>query len=1097
MILLIFAIFSQQAVIGIDYGNQYIKVSMAIAGKKVFVALNQNAKRLSPSYFSFWNTKAPQNTTQLSEEQHWDPEELSNYSWAFFDSGKSHALKYPEHSVTGFTPIFSNIHGFTRREVLAITLRNLLTSIEDGKYSPDNAKFVFAVEPFITREERFAISEAIELANASTLAIIDYPTAAAQLYALEKRGAYAKKEKLVAFIDIGATNSWASVYKFVPSKRRPTAIQLSLATRHNFGGQNIDLKLANLLLSAYREKYYVGKSDDEFSRICPSSLRARFIEEARKAKEQLTINKEVEIRMDDIEDDKSLSYTFTRDTFNSLISDFKDELLSLYKEAVDKADISIKNLDSTELIGSVTRIPLLKDALINACSENKIDRTMNSEEAIVLGAGYVGATRSSAFIVKDVDMKSFANINVSFIHNNTVIPIFNESSYLDETFKYSFSIGDVCNVSDVHEVTSVIKKQKFEKKKNSKEKEIVYEDENVTDYYIYSDNFSIAVNDKIITTFYLQFPNGTRGTAKSTITIGFSDLSIPNLTQIRLRSSLYDLSNAHFIQPSWSLSPEQFEQSFNFIQKMESIIKERKEFQQAFNDYESYIFTIKDKVLYNEEFQNVITEEEGKEFINEANEHRKWLDENMFREDLTKDEIKKEHDKLKNVVKDAERREEHVQKVDEYIEKYNKSLNWMYKELTETWPKKKKWMPRDKLRSAWKNYNSSKKWFNDMIEQQKGKKDNENPAAWWNQFNMQRQIMEFNFNQTARTKKPTPTPVGYVPPEPEIDIEEQERREEEEERFNELENEHHEIYRTFLDATHDFFEQFHALREFFNEQNDKISKWEQNPQADTEPIFTRDRIRELEMHYREVFDNYHMEYEDKYMNQHREYCDQIQRNIKFLSPTGPQFYNDDYYYYEVLPEYANQTSSPTTNTTENSGQNEETPSTSSDNKTIPQDGVDAEGYINDHRPRRKGRRRRYSYELSQKRRENEMRRKMERRQQGLPEDDENEEKGEKIHKYKRNHRVELMPAPTLPPLPTTLPKPKAIIEAEKKRKENPEEDIILIERRHPKYLHRSQYPPGHPLHDHPDFDEHHPPFPPGHPDHPPPPPDHHDIPDDL
>ncbi|KAK8895765.1 hypothetical protein M9Y10_013650 [Tritrichomonas musculus] len=918
--LLALSVFTRSAIFGIDFGNEYIKTSMALVGKKVFVALNQNAKRLSPSYFCFWNTKKPQETKVMSLDQFWDLDEIGNYSWAYFDSAKSHALRYPNHAITGFSPLLENIHGFSRREVLALMLRDLVSTIDDGKWKSDNAKLVFSVEPFMTREERFAIVEAVGLMNGTLTSIIDYPTAAAELYALERRSSYLKKVKKVAFIDIGAKNSWAAIYKFEPTKK-PTITELSLSTRRNFGGNNIDLLIANLLIDAYCTKFYPNNKES-FNLSSKPSIYARFVEEGRKAKELLSINKDIEIRMEDVEEDKTLVYSLSRDYLNELLTDFRKELVNLYNEVLQKANFSDKDLDSIELIGGVTRIPSLKDALANATSLNKVDRTMNSEEAIALGAGYVGATHSSLFIVKDVNMKSFANCNVSFYHNNTEYKIFNETSYLDETFKYTFIVGDVCNMSDVHEVTTVhnntkVNKKKDKKKKKDKEEEPVENITVTTDYYYHTNNFSIYADDRPITSFYIQIPNNTKSTAKVSITIGFSDWSIPNLTQIRLRSSLYDLSHAHFTQPEWSLSEEQFNKSLAVIKKMDDIINASREYQQAYNDYESYIYTIKEKLLYSEDFRKVVNESVSKELMEAADEHREWLNKNMVRENLTKEEIKDKHEELKKVLQDAERREEDLSKRNETYEALNKTLNWIHKELTEVWPKKKKWMPRQKVRDAWRNYNSTLKYYNEMREKQANLSDYENPAAWNNQINIQRQILEFNFNQTVRlNKKPTPTPKGWVPPEPTPDPEEEERRMEEEERLNELENQHYEEYRKFMDASHDFDQKYRTLRDWFKDMQDKLDKQEEDRKEGREVEelnMTQDRLRELRDKYTHIYNEFEEKVERKFMRKHSKYVDCISRNTRFLSFSGPQFYNDYYYYYDVLP---TPTPDPSANVTE-------------------------------------------------------------------------------------------------------------------------------------------------------------------------------------
>ncbi|KAH0792343.1 dnaK protein [Histomonas meleagridis] len=696
------------AIFGIDFGSESIKASMALSGKSIHVALNAQSKRLSPSYFSFFNTSSPKNTVP-GEDGHWHKDELRNYTWLFFDAARSNYFRFPNNTIKGMSPMLERVHGFDRRESLAITLRHLISSIDDGRWKPEAAKIVFAVEPLMTHEERFAVFEAIQIMNASLTHIIDYPTAAAELYALEKHSSYLRKDKTVVFIDIGATNSWASVFLFQNTHRQPTITELSLVTKANLGGNLIDKYICDLALKKYAETYSIPVPTDP-------KIVLRFMEESRKVKELLTLNKEADIHLEDVEPDRSFNFKLTLEEFQSLLKDFGETLSEIYQEVIAKAGLESKDIDSIELIGGSTRIPYLQDVLIKESGLSKLNRTMNSDEAVALGAGYVGASESTLFIIKKITMKAFCNMNVFLLHgNNEEIQIFNETSYLTDTYKYTFDAKD-------------------------------------------NDNITIMAGNpptKVITMF-MNLSNNTKPSSKIVLNIGFNEFTIPNITSIKLNGFNYNMSKAIFYHNDWEYDYDHLNQSFEFVHEFDNIDKERKEFQEAFDSYESYIFTIKDKVRYVPEFQRVLNETEGEYLISVAEEHRKWLDENAGK--LTLDMIKEHHDKLKDVLKEPERREDHFNKINDTIRDFEKSLERMYKEITETWPKKKKWMPKEKIEQSWESYNNSLDYLNEEKAFAIGKRMYEAPHAWWNQINVQRQIMEFNFNKTCEMKKPTPTP---------------------------------------------------------------------------------------------------------------------------------------------------------------------------------------------------------------------------------------------------------------------------------------------------------------------------------------------------
>ena len=707
------------AFFGIDWGSEYIKTSMALAGKSVYVVHDQNGKRLSPAYFAFWRTNDPKNSTP--EEDHWTKDELTNYSWAFFDAAKAHGMRFPANLVKGLSPILESEHGFLRRESFAISLRHLIKTVAGGQYKPDSAKIVFGVEPWMTREERFALMEATWLANASVVGIVDSPTASANLYALEKRGSYLKKPKTVLFVDVGASHTWAAVYKFEPSKNRPVVRELSLVTRRGLGGNTMDERLRDLLLKKYAESNGVQIPSD-------TRVQRRFLEEARKVKELLSLNKEVDARIEDVEENKMLNSLVTIKEFEDLIEDFDQVIVDLYNEAVEKAGLEKTNIDGIEMIGGTSRVPLIQHALLKASGLKKLNRTMNSDEAVALGAGYVGAVQSQLFIVKNVRLVVPCHVNVTLRHGDKKVKLFNETSYLTNTHRYSYTAADNANIT-------------------------------------------IFANGVPMTTFIVDLPNNTSPTAKIQAVFGFTDFTIPNVTTVKLSGDELNLSeDVKFYRPDWALTDEQYNQSFDFVMKMEGILDDRRQFQENFNDYESYIYEIKDKLAYDEEFRIVCNETERERLLEIADKNRKWIDENI--NNLTSDSLKKHLKDMKDELRDAERRLEHYKTINESMTNMTKTLEWIHKELTEVWPKKKKWMSKETLKKTWENYRSTSKWFKSKSAKNAPIPPDCNPDTWFNQFNVQRQILEFNFNSTNRQKKPaptptpTPTPQGWIPPTP-------------------------------------------------------------------------------------------------------------------------------------------------------------------------------------------------------------------------------------------------------------------------------------------------------------------------------------------
>ena len=161
-------ILAKSVVVGIDIGNANIKTGIGKFNGVVAVN-NEQDKKLSPSYFAIWNYSNPKNT-KPKNGKHWYPYELEDCTWDFTSRALSHAKRYPENSIKSFFPLLNESCGLTHREVTALTLRYLLSTIDSGSCSPNTTVLSLSVEPFISRTERIVLKEVAKLANVSSLA---------------------------------------------------------------------------------------------------------------------------------------------------------------------------------------------------------------------------------------------------------------------------------------------------------------------------------------------------------------------------------------------------------------------------------------------------------------------------------------------------------------------------------------------------------------------------------------------------------------------------------------------------------------------------------------------------------------------------------------------------------------------------------------------------------------------------------------------------------------------------------------------------------------------------------------------------------------
>ena len=80
------------------------------------------------------------------------------------------------------------------------------------------------------------------------------------------------------------------------------------------------------------------------------------------------------------------------------------------------------DVEAVELIGGGSRIPRLQAALTEALQGRTLDRHLDADEAIVLGAGLFAANLSTSFRLRKFGMTDVATYGVSFISDDLEPP---------------------------------------------------------------------------------------------------------------------------------------------------------------------------------------------------------------------------------------------------------------------------------------------------------------------------------------------------------------------------------------------------------------------------------------------------------------------------------------------------------------------------------------------------------------------------------------------------------------------------------------------------------------------------------------------------
>jgi molecular chaperone DnaK (HSP70) len=696
-------------VIGLDFGSEYIKIGVAPLGRQVHVALNEHNTRISPAYFAIWNAS---NVSQPAPTRHWSLADIRACSWSFLDAARTHYLSYPDHVFHGLVPLTGDHNGLMRREYAAILIKHLLSTIDNSEHEPVSCHIVMAVDPALSRQDRYILQEIVKMAGADLKQIVDAPTAAAHLYALEKSYLFQKAPKIVVIIDIGATKTWMSVFNFTERPREPLVRQMGLPGTAHIGGNDIDSRLAEHLEGMFLKKG--GKSLSERAHL-------RFVAEARAAKERLSVNSAAEVRIDDLVE---FGYDLGRSEFEELLGDACDGIEKLYAQVLTNAGISRERVDSVELLGGSGRIPVIQEVILRVSGVARLNRTMNSDEAVALGAAYIGATQSADFVApKKVRLDPLCNTNVSIIHHGNRTELFNETNYMSDSTTYQFKVRDNGNVSILAGSPPV----------------------NLID-------FEVVV------------PETARDNVTVSIDFGFDEYTLPGIYNVRLNR--LTAQNVTFHSPSWALNKMMFNRSVSFLKRMDVVLGERRETEKAFNDFESFLYDTQKRLEHDDAVHKVTTPDELARLTQITNENLFWLLNKTHKMPLTARIITDKAKQMNKTIQDVYLKAKELPKREPAFAALWAKIEECQTALDVTWPVTRPWMPEKKRKTMQSAIDHAIKYYHIYREQQGNRSETEMPGVRARDVKMQTYYLEMTYNHTLKTTKHPPTPKPAKTPNP-------------------------------------------------------------------------------------------------------------------------------------------------------------------------------------------------------------------------------------------------------------------------------------------------------------------------------------------
>ncbi|MGE0006943.1 MAG: molecular chaperone DnaK [Parvibaculaceae bacterium] len=276
---------------------------------------------------------------------------------------------------------------------------------------------VITVPAYFNDSQRQATKDAGKIAGLEVLRIINEPTAAALAYGLDK-----KEAGTIAVYDLGGGTFDISVLEIGDG-----VFEVKSTNGDTFlGGEDFDMRIVDYLADEFKKEQGIDLRKDKLAL-------QRLKEAAEKAKIELSSSTQTEINLPFITADqtgpKHLTLKLTRAKLEALVDDLIQKTVEPCRQALKDAGITAGNIDEVVLVGGMTRMPRVIEAVKQFFGKEP-HKGVNPDEVVAIGAAIQAGVLKGE--VKDVllldvtplslGIETLGGVFTRLIERNTTIP---------------------------------------------------------------------------------------------------------------------------------------------------------------------------------------------------------------------------------------------------------------------------------------------------------------------------------------------------------------------------------------------------------------------------------------------------------------------------------------------------------------------------------------------------------------------------------------------------------------------------------------------------------------------------------------------------